>query len=179
MTSNLEKITIRSAVIPDLLTMFRVMDEALESPSDDDELEERVARWSTRFTEDSSFIFYVVMNDTDNMIGWCSGRPTLESNRIVDDQTYDCEVGHMFILKEYQHRGIGRELWKIIWNDVLRRLHPRNLIVWAVDKEQTHQFYLSLGGIPIGKKNVENTILTAYVWNDLRPYDSTNFVMFK
>ncbi|CAF4190195.1 unnamed protein product [Rotaria sordida] len=177
--SNLEAITIRSAVLTDLPTMFKLMDDALESPSDDGEIEQRLERWSTRFSKDSPFIFYVTMNETKNMIGWCSGRPTLECNRTVDDETYDCEVGHMFILKEYQHRGIGRELWKIVWNEILIRFNPKNLIVWSVDKEQAHQFYLSLGGTPIGKKQVEDTILTAYVWNDLKLYQSTNFLMFK
>ncbi|CAF1118111.1 unnamed protein product [Rotaria sordida] len=80
------------------------------------------------------------------MIGWCSGRPTLECNRTVGDEIYDCEVGHMFILKEYQHCGIGRELWKIVWNEILIRFHPKNLIVWSLNKEQAHHFYLSLGG---------------------------------
>ncbi|CAF1212006.1 unnamed protein product [Didymodactylos carnosus] len=177
--SNLEKITIRSAVLADLPIMFKLMDDALESPSDSNEMEQRLERWSTRFNKNSSFIFYVAMTDDKNMIGWCSGRQTLECNRTVGDQTYDCEVGHMFILKPYQHRGIGRELWKIVWNDVLTRFYPKNFIVWSVDKEQAHQFYVSLGGTPIGKKNVEDTILTAYVWNDLKLYDSTNFLMFK
>jgi GNAT superfamily N-acetyltransferase len=177
--SNLEKISIRSAVLADLPIMFKLMDDALESPSDDDPFDQRLERWSTRFDKDSSFIFYVAETDNKSMIGWCSGRQTLEYNRTVGDQTFDCEVGHMFILKQYQHRGIGRELWKIVWNDILSRFHPKNFIVWSVDKEQTHQFYLSLGGTPIGKKIVDDSILTAYVWNDLKLYDSTNFLMFK
>ncbi|CAF1549324.1 unnamed protein product [Didymodactylos carnosus] len=177
--SNLEKITIRSAVVADLPVMFKLMDDALESSSDDDPTEQRLKRWSTRFYEDSPFIFYVAVTDNKNMIGWCSGRQTLECNRTVGDQTYDCEVGHMFILKQYRHRGIGRELWKVVWNDVLMRFHPKNFIVWSVDKEQTHKFYLSLGGTPIGKKNVEDTVLTAYVWSDLKLYDATTFLIFK
>jgi len=159
--------------------MFKLMDDALESPSDDDPIQQRLKRWSTRFDKESEFIFHVAVTDNNNMIGWCSGRQTLECNRTVGNEIYDCEVGHMFIIKQYQHRGIGRELWKIVWNDVLIRFCPKNFIVWSVDKEQAHQFYLSLGGIPSGKKSVEDTTLTAYVWNDLSLYESTNFVMLK
>jgi predicted acetyltransferase len=93
------------------------------------------------------------------MIGWCSGRQTLECNRAVGNQIYDCEVGHVFIIKQYQHRGIGRELWKIVWNDVLIRFCPKNFIVWSVDKEQAHQFYLSLGGIPIVERRALKILL--------------------
>jgi hypothetical protein len=72
--SNLEKISIRSAVLADLPIMFKLMDDALESPSDDDPFDQRLERWSTRFDKDSSFIFYVAETDNKSMIGWCSDR---------------------------------------------------------------------------------------------------------
>jgi hypothetical protein len=96
--SNLEKITIRSAVLADLPIIFILMDDALESPSDDDPIQQRLERWSTRFNKESEFIFYAVVTDNNNMIGWCSGRQTLECNGTVANEIYDCEVGHMFII---------------------------------------------------------------------------------
>ncbi|CAF0849963.1 unnamed protein product [Adineta steineri] len=176
--TKLEKITIRSAVLDDLLTMIKLMNDVLESPSTEDDVQKLLDRWLPRFVKDSRFYYYVVENENMNMIGWCCGRETLECTRTVNDQIYDCEIGQIFILQQYQHRGIGRELWKIVWNSVLERFHPRNFLVWALDKESTHQFYRSLGGTRAGAKKTDDTILTAYIWNDPKPYDTTNFIIF-
>ncbi|UJR17294.1 hypothetical protein I4U23_004189 [Adineta vaga] len=155
------------------------MDDILESPSTDDELQQRFDRWSSRFEKDSPFFYYVAENEQKKIIGWCSGRETFECDRIVDNEIYDCEIGHMFVQQEYQNRGIGRELWRIVWNSILERFHPKNLIVWSIDTEQAHRFYRSLGGIPTRTKKIDFGILTRYVWKDLQPYDSTNFMNYK
>ncbi|CAF1125855.1 unnamed protein product [Adineta steineri] len=157
--STLEKIIIRRPIVDDLLITSKLLDDAIESSSTEDIVQQRLERWSTGFEKDSSYLFYVAENEKKNIIGWCSGRKTLEH--------------------KYQHRGIGRELWKIIWNEILKRFHPKNFVVWGVDREHTHQFYRSLGGTPMGTKKVDDMLMTAYVWNDLKPYDSTSFVIFK
>ncbi|CAF1309244.1 unnamed protein product [Adineta steineri] len=177
--STLEKITIRRPTVDDLRIMSKLLDDAIESSSTEDIVQQRLERWSTGFEKDSSYLFYVAENEKKNIVGWCSGRKTLEHSRIVNNQIYDCEVGTICVQQEYQYRGIGRELWKIIWNEILERFHPENFIVWGVDREHTHQFYRSLGGTPMGTKMADDMLMTAYVWNDLKPYDSTSFVIFK
>ncbi|CAF0929952.1 unnamed protein product [Adineta ricciae] len=166
-----EKITIRTAVLDDVLTMFKLIDEILDSPSTDDELQERYERYAPRFGKDSTFIYYVAENEQKKMIGLCSGGETLQCNRTVNDKVYDCEIAHMFVHQEYQHRGIGRELWRTIWNAIVERFHPNNLIVWGANREQAHRFYRSAGGTLAGTKNLDSGILTAYVWNDLQLLD--------
>jgi ribosomal protein S18 acetylase RimI-like enzyme len=172
--AQLEQILIRKAVSSDLPKMLQIMDETLGSPTDgDDEMEERLERWLIKFNNISQFIFYVAEVDRDNLVGWCRGGRTVEAHKIVAHQTFDCEIQNIFIRPQYQHYGIGRKLWKSIWNDVLLSFQPTNLVVWSVDKEQAQGFYLSLGGVPQDKREFdENCILTAFVWNDLKLYAS-------
>jgi ribosomal protein S18 acetylase RimI-like enzyme len=175
-----ETIIIRKAILTDLPMMLRIMGEALDSPSNDDEMEEQYAHWLLKFHNTSQFIFYVVEIDHSRLIGWCRGGQTVEVHKTVAQQIYDCEIQNIFILQQYQHRGIGRELWKIVWNDVLLRFHPKNFVVWSVNKEQAHKFYLSLGGIKQEERTfTEGSISTAFIWNELKLYEFTNFLIYK
>jgi ribosomal protein S18 acetylase RimI-like enzyme len=178
--TQLEKIVIRKAVLDDLPAMLKIMDEVLESPTIDDEMEEQLERWTIKFNNNSQFIFYVAEVDHNNLVGWCRGGRTVESHNIVADQMYDCEIHNIFIRQQYQHRGIGCELWKIVWNDILLLFHPTNFVVWSVEKKQAHKFYSLLGGIEQEKRKFnEDCVLTAFVWHDLKIYESTNFLFFK
>lgn len=178
--AQLEQIVIRKAVSDDLPQMLRIMDEALKTPTVEDKMVERLARWLIQFNDHSQFIFYVAEVDHQHLVGWCRGGRTLEVHKLVADQMYDCEILHIFIRPPYQHRGIGYELWKIVWNDVLLSFHPKNFVVWSMDNEQAQKFYLSLGGIEQEKRQFnEDRTLTAFVWHDLKLYESTNFEIFK
>ncbi|CAF0885111.1 unnamed protein product [Rotaria sordida] len=160
--------------------MLQIMDEALEMPTINDEMEERLERLLAKFNNKSQFILYVVEVDHGNLVGWCRGGRAVEAHKIVAHETYDCEIHDIFVRKQYQHRGIGYELWKIVWNDILLAFQPKNFIVWSVDNKQTHQFYSSLGGMPKERRKFdEERFLTAFVWNDLKLYETTNFLMFK
>jgi ribosomal protein S18 acetylase RimI-like enzyme len=178
--AQLETISIRKAVPNDLQQMLRIMDEVLETPTIDDEMDQRIENWLRKLNDNSQFIFYVAESDHGNLIGWCRGGKTVAPHRVVAQQEYDCEVQNIFIRKAYQHRGIGRELWKIIWNDVLVSFQPKNFVVWSVDKEQAQKFYSSLGGVEKEKRKFDgDCFLTAFVWQDINLYQSTNFILFK
>ena len=166
--AQLEKIIIRKATFDDLSEMLRIMDEELETPTIDDEMEERVQRWLIKLNDHLQFIFYVAEIDHGELIGWCRGGQTIEAHSIVSHQKYDCEIHNIFIRQPYQHRGIGRELWKIVWNEILLLFHPKNVVVWSVYKEQAQNFYLSLGGVVDERKKFdEDCVLTAFAWDDL------------
>jgi ribosomal protein S18 acetylase RimI-like enzyme len=178
--TELETINIRKAVVNDLLQMLQIMDEVLETPTIADEIEERMENWLKKFNDNSQFIFYVAEVNHGNLVGWCRGGQTVEPHKMVDHQKYDCEIHNIFIRQQYQHRGIGRELWKIVWNDILISFHPKNFVVWSVDKEQAHKFYSSLGGVPQEKRKFDgDCVSTAFVWHNLNLYTSTNFLIFK
>lgn len=176
----LEKIVIRKAGSNDLPEMLRIMDEVLGVPTIDDEMEQRLECWLMKFNNNLQFIFYVTEVDHGDLVGWCRGGKTIEVHQLVADQIYDCEIHNIFIRPQYQHRGIGYELWKTVWNDILLSFHPKNFLVWSVEKEQAHQFYSSLGGVQQEKRKFdEDCTLTAFVWHDLKLYESTNVVFFK
>lgn len=177
--TRLENISIRKAIVNDLAEMLRIMDEALESPTADDEMEQRLENWTAKFNNEQ-FIFYVVEVNQNHLVGWCRGGRTIECHKLVADQIYDCEIHNIFLRPQYQNRGIGYELWKIIWNDVLLSFQPKNFVVWSVDKEQAHRFYSSLGGVPKEKKYFQTaSTSTPFIWNELKLYETTNFTFFK
>ena len=178
--ARLEKIIIRKAIIDDLLTMLQIQDETLGTSSTGSEMQEQLELLLTRFNNHPQFVFYVAEIDQGNLIGWCRGGKTVETHKIVAGQMYDCEIHSIFIRPQYQHRGIGRKLWEVVWNDVLLSFHPKNFVVWSVDKEHAHKFYSSLGGTEQEKRKLCDEYLhTAFVWNDLNLYKSTNFILFK
>ena len=159
------ELNIRRARLEDLTTMLLIMDNALGIPSLPTEMEERRSRWQLKLQNDSDFIFLVVENDDKQMIGWCRGGRTLDCHRLLDGENYECEVQNIFILSEYQRRGIGRKLWFKLFNELIERYHPTNLIVWSVDKEESQQFYRSLGGQQREQRRFdEDCVLTAFTW---------------
>lgn len=178
--SQLEKISIRKAVSSDLPQMMQIMDAALETPTNDDEIDEQLKRLTERLNNTAQFIFYVAEIDQDNLVGWCRGGRTVQVHKLVAGEEYECEIQTIFIHPKYQHRGIGRELWKVVWNDVLQLFHPKNFVVWSVSKEQAHRFYRSLGGTEKEQRTFNGSDLsTAFVWHDLRPFESASCVILK
>lgn len=178
--AQLETIVIRKAVIDDLSQMLQVMDEALGSPTADDELEQQVKDWSIKFNNCSQFLFYVAEVNHGLIVGWCRGGRVVEPHKIVAEEVYDCEIHNIFLRKQYQSRGIGYELWKVVWNDVLLLFKPRNFVVWAVETQQAHRFCSSLGGKQKETKTFGgNCVSTAFIWSDPQPYNSVNFLLIK
>ena len=163
-------ISIRKAEAADVSQMIRIMDEALETPTVDDEMEERVVRWLVKFNQTSQYVFYLAEIDDGILIGWCRGGHSIECHRTVAGQTYDGEVQNIFIRPQYQNRGIGRELWKATWNGILEQFHPKNIVVWSVDKDATRAFYVSLGGIERERKEMpdDDCTLTCSSLNKVR-----------
>ncbi|CAF3291197.1 unnamed protein product [Rotaria socialis] len=176
----LEKIIIRKAVVNDLPQMLQIMDDGLGIPTIDDEMKQRVEEWSLKLNNCSQFIFYVAEVDHGSIAGWCRGGRVVKSHEVVAQEMYDYEIQNIFIGKQYQHRGIGYELWKVLWNDVLLFFQPKNFVVWSVATKQAHQFYSRLGGEPKETRTFdEDCVSMAFVWNDLKLYENTNFLIFK
>ena len=174
--SSTRMISIRKAKAVDMSHMIRIMDEALGTPTVDDEMEERVLRWLTKFNQTSQYVFYVAEADDGILVGWCRGGHSIECHKSVAGQTYDGEVQNIFVRPQYQNRGIGRELWKTTWNDILERFHFKNIVVWSIDKDATRAFYVSLGGIERERKEMpgDDSISTAFVWDEPQRCESVN-----
>ena len=170
--SQIPELILRRAQPADLRQMLQIMDEALEIPTIAEEMPERVGRWLKKIVSTSQFIFYVAEIDRQTIIGWCRGGQTIECHQRVADQIYHSEVQNIFVRPHYQRRGVGAELWRILWNEIIQQFHPENLVVWSVDKAKAQRFYLSLGGVEQEQKSFDDgCVLTAFTWNNLKPYE--------
>lgn len=164
----MDLINIRKATATDLPTMLLIMDAALGVPSDPEEMDERTMRWQLKLNNESEFIFYVAESSDGQVIGWCRAGRALECRRLVMNEIYECEIHNIFILPQYQRRGVGRQLWNRMWNEIMDRFHPKNVVVWSTDKVETQQFYRSLGGQEREQKRFDDDcILTAFTWDSL------------
>lgn len=154
------------------------MDEVLEMPTIADEMQERLERWLPKIDPRSQHIFYVAEIGDNNIIGWCRGGQTIECHQQVANQIYQCEIQNIFVRPQYQGRGVGGQLWRILWNDIIQHFHPKNLVVWSVDKAKTQRFYLSLGGTEQEQKSfADGCVLKAFTWNNPQPYQATSLVI--
>ena len=100
------------------------------------------------------------------VVGFISGGPIHE---LVDG--YDAEVYAIYLLQEFQGKGIGRALLL----DLARRLDEvgfRSLAVWVIEKNPATRFYERSGAIRVGAREREiggaRLPLVAYGWPDLR-----------
>jgi len=140
-----------------------VSDEFLQKLSYD----EREKLWSTFLKEENinRFIF-VVENEFGIVIGFAIGGLERTNN-----PSYKGELWGIYILKEYQKKGIGKALVKKIIETLLN-LNITSMLVWVLKDNPYRSFYENLGGIIVDQKPTEigqeRLIEIAYGWNDIR-----------
>ncbi|TYR80598.1 GNAT family N-acetyltransferase [Priestia megaterium] len=125
--------------------------------------EESKLKW-TDFLEQQDSIIYVALNSDQQVVGFASAQRATDVN-------YDGELYSLYLLKEDQGYGIGKQLVSAITTEFLSKGF-RSMMVWAM--KQNHSatsFYQRLGGRIIaerlstfGEKIVEDV---AYGWDDL------------
>merc|ERR1712190_266086 len=79
---------------------------------------------------------------------------------------YDCELMSLFVAKEFQGRGVGANLLRLVSQLALAEFGP-NAFCWAVPSESARQFYLHrAGGKAIGfRGEVDGEIETAFAFD--------------
>jgi ribosomal protein S18 acetylase RimI-like enzyme len=81
------------------------------------------------------------------------------------------QVHVLYVLPEFQRRGIGRLLMAACARHLVALGRPC-LIVWVLKSNPYRRFYEVLGGVPSGEKQVEiggvELPEVAYTWNDVR-----------
>jgi GNAT superfamily N-acetyltransferase len=139
-----------------------VQEEYLESLSYDRSEE----RWRNRFAKNpAEYAMFVAENEVGQIIGFADGGPERSG-----DCDYNGELYAIYILQEYQRKGIGKRLF----GHVVSHLASNNfhgLMVWVLNDNPSRLFYESLGGQLVRNKTVEigNQHLheCAYGWRDL------------
>ena len=120
-----------------------------------------------RLIADESRVTYVAEHRRDGIVGFLSGGPAR-----MDDMPYAGELYAIYLLEQYQRRGIGRRLVGelCIW---LLTQDLTSMYTWVLEENPSRHFYESLGGIEfrhqtiaIGGKDVSEL---AYGWDDISP----------
>lgn len=110
-------------------------------------------------------LFLVAEDPAHGVVGYVLGGKERDQ-----DPVYKAELYAIYILKDFQRRGIGRRLVQAFARGMLQRGY-HNLLVWVLAENRSRHFYESLGGrwlrsktITIGGADLEEW---AYVWDDL------------
>ena len=136
--------------------------------------EDSVAKWRQRFTNpDKNIFFYIAETYSKEIVGFALGN--LEQNDLTHNipgiEKYIGELMAIYVLKEYQRRGIGLNLVKLIVKSLLEH-NINSMVVWVLKDNPNWRFYEVLGGIYLGKgillKEGTNYIKLAYGWDDIR-----------
>jgi ribosomal protein S18 acetylase RimI-like enzyme len=108
----------------------------------------------------------VAEDDTGKVVGFVAGGPPQS-----EQPGYEGELYAIYVLKEQQGKGIGRQLVQALARE-LRERGMRSMLLWVLkDNEPSRQFYEALGGQLAGEQELEigGATLTevAYGWPDI------------
>lgn len=126
----------------------------------------RMEDWvQSRLTDNDSFM-YVAEIIPGQIVGYAYAGPEREGSEI-----YPAELYALYVLKDYQGAGIGRQLVKAV---ALRfaTLGIHSMLIWALADNPYRSFYERLGGHELNSKiiNIGGYDLKeiAYTWNDIK-----------
>ncbi|MEM8779427.1 MAG: GNAT family N-acetyltransferase [Cyanobacteria bacterium P01_G01_bin.49] len=115
-----------------------------------------------RKASEKGYFIYVAQDELGKVVGFANGGLEREGNL-----TYRGELNAIYILKNYQRKGIGRCLFQTSV-EKLHRTGIDSILVWVLAKNPACQFYEALGGQRIDEKQIARggTKLTevAYGW---------------
>jgi ribosomal protein S18 acetylase RimI-like enzyme len=116
---------------------------------------------------ENSAVYVKEVGDTIVGFGACGEQRNID----LKNQGYDGEIGSVYVLREFQKRGIGRDIMSALARDLVGRgLHGAAL--WVL-RENTlaRRFYEQCAGQMIGEKQDvrgEATLIeVAYGWSDI------------
>ena len=109
---------------------------------------------------------FVAETDTGEVVGFAGGGPERDG-----DPVYCGELYGLYLLREFQRRGIGRSLVSVVAERLLTDGFS-SMLLWVLeDNHPARRFYGSLGGKPVGCKTVTiggaNLVELAYGWRDI------------
>ncbi|MFC4558999.1 GNAT family N-acetyltransferase [Virgibacillus kekensis] len=137
-----------------------VPDSLLDSMSYD----KREKKWKRKIPED---ILFIAEKNDGMVVGFASGGN--ERQQLYTG--YDSEVYAIYILNEYQKRGIGRRLIRAVAQE-LSKQGFKALLIWVLEDNDSKHFYEAIGGQQLGHAQLEIGgelfTETAYGWTDIR-----------
>ncbi len=142
-------------------TYDRIMSqEYLESMT----LDKRKKFW-LKFINDGKSV-YVVEEKNGEIVGFAV--PKVGK---TEDNGYIGEVSAMYILEQFQRKGIGKKLL-LTCAKLLQNLEINKMVVWVLKDNPACEFYKAMGGMEkdakIDRIDSKDLLKLAYVWDDLR-----------
>ncbi len=124
------------------------------------------ARWKDWIGEKKTNILVAEVDRESRVVGYCQSGPTRDR-----DPRFSSEIYSLYILKEYQRRGIGRELVKLTASQLLTDGFA-SVMTWVLADNPARKFCEYLGGTVLGSRavTVGNSDLEEinYGWRDLK-----------
>jgi ribosomal protein S18 acetylase RimI-like enzyme len=129
--------------------------------------EESERMWLNGLASSTHPVSLLVAETADGaVVGFAAGGPEREG-----DPNYQGEIYAIYLVQNYQRRGIGSALFKACVRELERRGFT-SLLLWVLKANPARRFYETLGGkflrekeIPIGN---ERLVEVAYGWTDTR-----------
>ena len=131
-------------------------------------------KWRKRFINpERNIFFYIAETEAKKIVGFVLGG--LEQSdlnlKIPGIRKYIGELRAIYVLQEYQRRGIGLKLVKMVV-ELLLKNKINSMIVWVLRDNPNWKFYKILGGRYVGQKMLEKEgvdyVAIAYGWDDIR-----------
>jgi len=128
--------------------------------------QQREQKWQEFFraTEDLQFA-YVAEAENNQVIGFAAGG--LNRNEEID---YEGELYAIYLLFEYQRKGIGTLLTKAVVKRLLQE-GVHSMLVWVLEGNPACRFYEAVGGRKISEKEIiigeEAYKEVAYGWREI------------
>ena len=142
-----------------------VPDEFLENLS----CQQLSERWQKEYWENRApgVAVFVAENERKEIIGFafCG----LEQS---NDPVYRGEIQRLYVLPQYQNRGVGHELVTACVNHLDHELKVNTMLIWVFAENPNCKFYESLGGKIAREKTKEIggriISMVGYGWVDIR-----------
>lgn len=129
-------------------------------------IESRLSQWErTIRSGEKDQILVVAEQDHGNIVGIACGGKEREGKL-----PYDGELYAIYLLKEVQQTGIGRQLATHVVNH-LQSFNMKRLIIWALERNSACRFYEKMGGTPVHTQSIriggQDLIEVGYGWEEL------------
>jgi GNAT superfamily N-acetyltransferase len=96
----------------------------------------------------SAAVVFVAVED-GRVVGFVAGGSNREA-----EKKYDAELYTIYLLQEYQRRGIGAALLRRLAAR-MQREGFRGMVVWVLETKASVGFYMGSGAVRIGEKEME------------------------
>ena len=102
-------------------------------------------QWS-RTLEHAVTLVYLAQDERQEIVGFVTGGK--ESSGSL---AFDAEVYTLYILPDYQRRGIGNRLLRAV-ADALHSAGSGSLVIWVLKGNPAVEFYRKMGGMQVAEK---------------------------